>query len=145
MKLTLATILAAAASVSAQNALLVDPLSVKILTESQTARIDFTVVDLRDGQNHATTTCSTAWTPPNQTIGPFACADNSFSFAFPNGIADIEAFTLSVTHLGWTGTAALNTHAGTAIYGCYDSDQAGVTTDCHLHDGAHVYLQNVQI
>ncbi|KAL2826543.1 hypothetical protein BJY01DRAFT_145710 [Aspergillus pseudoustus] len=144
MKFTLATILAAAASVSAQNALRVDSLSVKTLTESQTARIDFTVVDLREGQNGATTTCSTAWTPPNETIGPFACADNGFSFAFPTGIDDIEAFALSVTHLGWTGTAALNAHAGTAVYGCFDSDQAGVTTDCHLLDGAHVYLQDVQ-
>ncbi|KAL2810071.1 hypothetical protein BJX63DRAFT_329611 [Aspergillus granulosus] len=143
MKLTLATILATAATVSAQNALRVDTLSVKILTESETARIDFTVVDLREGQNGATTTCSTAWVPPNETIGPFACADNTFSFAFPNGIADIESFILSVTHLGWTGTAALNAHAGTPVYGCFDG-QPGITTDCHLLDGAHVYLQNVQ-
>ncbi|KAL3446170.1 hypothetical protein BJX65DRAFT_279614 [Aspergillus insuetus] len=145
MKFTLATTLALAAAVSAQNALRVEPLSVKILRESQTARIDFTVVDLREGQGGASTTCSTAWTPPNQTIGPFACADNAFSFAFPNGIDDVEAFTLSVTHLGWTGTAALNTHAGMAVYGCFEGEEAGVQTDCHLLQGGHVYLTNVQI
>jgi hypothetical protein len=61
MKFTLATSLALAAAASAQNALRVEPLSVKILTESQTARIDFTVVDLHEGQNGAMTTCSTAW------------------------------------------------------------------------------------
>ncbi|CEL10046.1 hypothetical protein ASPCAL13173 [Aspergillus calidoustus] len=145
MKLTLATTLPLAAAVSAQNALRVEPLSVKLLSESQTARIDFTVVDLRDGQGGATTTCSTAWTPPNQTIGPFACTDDAFSFAFPNGIADVEAFTLSVTHLSWTGTAALNTHAGMAVYGCFEGDQPGVETDCHLLRGGHVYLTSVQV
>jgi hypothetical protein len=61
MKFTLASILPFAAAASAQNALRVEPLSVKILTESQTARIDFTVVDLREGQGGASTTCSTAW------------------------------------------------------------------------------------
>jgi hypothetical protein len=84
-------------------------------------------------------------TPPNQTIGPFACTDDAFSFAFPNGIADVEAFTLSVTHLGWTGTAALNTHAGMAGYGCFEGDQPGVETDCHLLQGGHVYLTSVQV
>ncbi|KAL2796584.1 hypothetical protein BJX66DRAFT_299439 [Aspergillus keveii] len=145
MKFTLASILPFAAAASAQNALRVEPLSVKILTESQTARIDFTVVDLREGQGGASTTCSTAWTPPTQPTSPFACADNAFSFAFPNGIDDVEAFTLSVTHLGWTGTAALNTHAGMAVYGCFVGEEPGVERDCHLLEGGHVYLTSVQI
>lgn len=56
-----ATILAIASSASAELGFALGPLTVQTLTESKTARADFTVRDLDHG---GTTTCSTAWYVP---------------------------------------------------------------------------------
>lgn len=56
-----ATILAIASSASAELGFALGPLTVQTLTESKTARTDFSVRDLDYG---GTTTCSTAWYVP---------------------------------------------------------------------------------
>ncbi|KAL2817701.1 hypothetical protein BDW59DRAFT_165857 [Aspergillus cavernicola] len=143
MKFTLATILAVATSATAQNALQVSPLSAQVLTESQTARIDFTIVDLRDGQNGASTACSTAWNVGEDSATSwYPCENGLFTFNFPNGIAEIGDFVLQARHAGFTGSAALNSHAGTAIWRCEAPGQtAGTDEECNLTEGSRVYLQ----
>ncbi|KAL3473031.1 hypothetical protein BJX99DRAFT_261714 [Aspergillus californicus] len=143
----ISAVFAAASMASAQtpsvHVLRLSPLSVKTLTESATARIDFGVEDLIDGSS---TTCSTAWN-----IGAldattwFQCEDTSFTFNFPTGMPDVEDFTFLIGHSAPTPVgsvitqAILNSHAGTPIYVCHSPGAtAGTATQCDVNENSGV-------
>ncbi|KAL4967795.1 uncharacterized protein BDV14DRAFT_197437 [Aspergillus stella-maris] len=148
----ISTILAAASTARAQfgdaHVLKLEPLSVKTLTESQTARIDFTVQDLTGG---AYTTCSTAWTigALDSTIW-FPCTDSSFAFTFPTGIDDVEDFDVLISHSApepvgsVIARAILNSHAGTPVYVCKTPGETpGTQTEGAIVEGSDVIAQPV--
>ncbi|KAL3450326.1 hypothetical protein BJX65DRAFT_305168 [Aspergillus insuetus] len=144
---TFTTLIGAASMASAQipsaHVLRLTPLSVKTLTESQTARVDFTVEDPTGG---ATTTCSTAWTIGSlSTTTWFPCADSNFAFNFPSGIADIEEFEFLISHAvpppaaSVVTRAVLNSHAGTPVYVCKTPGETpGVEEECAITEGSDV-------
>ncbi|KAJ0414652.1 hypothetical protein BJY00DRAFT_294621 [Aspergillus carlsbadensis] len=149
---TIATLIATASMASAQppsaHVLRLTPLSVKTLTESQTARIDFTVEDPTGG---ASTTCSTAWVIGSLSASTwFPCADSSFAFNFPSGIADIEEFEFLISHAAPPPAssvitrAVLNSHAGTPVYVCQTPGETpGVQEECAITEGSDVIAQPV--
>ncbi|KAL4936607.1 hypothetical protein BDV06DRAFT_227727 [Aspergillus oleicola] len=148
----ISTILAAASTASAQfgdtHVLKLAPLSVKTLTESRTARIDFTVQDLTGG---AYTTCSTAWTiGALESTTWFPCTDSAFSFNFPTGISDVEDFNFLIAHSApepvgsVIARAILNSHAGTPVYICKTPGATpGTETECNIVEGSDVVAQPV--
>ncbi|KAL4883203.1 hypothetical protein BJY04DRAFT_216504 [Aspergillus karnatakaensis] len=144
MKLTLA-ILAAAATATA------DVIQVTSLTtrtfarpETNVTRIDFTITDIREGQNGVTTKCSTAWNVGEDSSEYwYPCDDRAFTFNFPQGIADVSEFDLAARHGDFEGEARLSSHVGTAIWGCRTpGGTVGVIEQCGLLSDAKVYLQD---
>ncbi|KAL5338620.1 hypothetical protein BJX70DRAFT_398566 [Aspergillus crustosus] len=138
---------AAAQTTQAPHLLRLSPLSVKSLTESQTSRIDFGVEDLKNG---AKTTCSTAWNNGELDASTwFECEDKAFTFNFPTGLDDIEAFDFLVGHSAPApagsviGSAHLNSHAGTSVYVCKDGATAGVEKECNVSADSGVAVQPV--
>ncbi|OJI99500.1 hypothetical protein ASPVEDRAFT_148566 [Aspergillus versicolor CBS 583.65] len=137
-----ATILAIAASASAELGFALGPLTVQTLTESKTARTDFSVRDLDYG---GSTTCSTAWV-----IGEldkpslwYKCSDTSFQFRFPAGIANFESYNLQISRTTEAGTvigeANLNSHGVDPAYVCQSPGETpGTDTECKVVRGGVV-------
>ncbi|KAL3490662.1 hypothetical protein BJX62DRAFT_237948 [Aspergillus germanicus] len=174
---TFATIIGAASMASAQtpaaHVLRLTPLSVKTLTESQTARIDFTVQDPTGG---ASTTCSTAWNVPviphyslsahPQHLTHFAQTGSSAPSPQPRGFPAPTATSLSTSPRASpisrslsslsrmlpppppaarvVTRAVLNSHVGTPVYVCRTpGETAGVQEECAITEGSDVIAEPV--
>ncbi|KAL1855005.1 hypothetical protein Plec18167_004546 [Paecilomyces lecythidis] len=97
MKFALAISALFVAAASAKSTFKITPMSAKILKESNTGRLDFTVADISDG---AATACSTAWNVGDKSISTRwnSCDDSRFGFTLPDGIENIGNFGIVVQH-----------------------------------------------
>ncbi|KAL4916402.1 hypothetical protein BDW62DRAFT_186304 [Aspergillus aurantiobrunneus] len=121
----------------------VSNISLKHLIESD--GYDFTMdvtTRLIDGEPTATTTCHTAWNKG----GPYPdlptqvdCEDFVYSFWFPQGVADVESWQLTVRGPGGDASGLIST-GPKYLCGPYEGDIGNIDTECRSANGGEFYL-----
>ncbi|GAD96284.1 hypothetical protein PVAR5_4934 [Paecilomyces variotii No. 5] len=137
MKFALAISALFVAAASAKSTFKITPMSAKILKESNTGRLDFTVVDISD---NAATTCSTAWNVGDKSISTRwnNCKDTNFSFTLPDGIDNIENFGIVLQRTQndkvSTGSITVDANVGTTPWVCKSPGATpGTSEECDLN------------
>ncbi|KAL1857374.1 hypothetical protein Plec18170_003498 [Paecilomyces lecythidis] len=136
MKLAILSALFVAAA--SANTLKLYPMAAKIMKDSNTGRLDFTVVDESD---NVSTTCSATWdigdNSARATNKWYPCSNPDFSLNLPKGASSIESFSLTMSHAlndkVKTGETSLNAHDGTGNWVCTKPGHtAGTSEECGL-------------